>query len=95
MLTVRWTCPGCSRPLALSRQLPTWLDVRISLPGPLHSAADTEAVCLADVWVILEGEEQEGASDAEIPFSIQVWQVVRRADAIDAPGGGLQDSAGE
>jgi len=86
ILTLRWHCPVCGSPLALSKRLPTWLDVRISLPGPTHSVSFAEDLCRADTWVILEGDEEED-QEKEVPFSIQVWQVVHLRDAIGVPEG--------
>lgn len=85
-LTVKWICPVCGHPLALSRRFPTWLDVRISLPGPTHAASGAQDVCSADTWVILEDDEEE-EQEKEVPFSIQVWQVVHPQRAIGAPQG--------
>ena len=80
-LTVRWVCPACTCQLSLSRRLPTRLEVRLSIPGPDHSAPGSEDLCPADMWVILEGDEQ-AVQQEEVPFSIQVWQVVRSQVAI-------------
>lgn len=83
-LTVRWACPVCERSLVLSRRLPSWLDVRISLPGPPHSAHGSEEVCSAETWVILEEDEEEDQEN-EVHFFVEVWQVIHLHQAIDKP----------
>lgn len=72
MLTVCWNCPICHSALSLAKRLPTVIDVRISLPGPTHPATGTEKRCPANVWLILENDEDE--EKGELP-SVQVWQI--------------------
>jgi hypothetical protein len=85
-LTLRWICPGCDRSLVLSRRLPTWLDVRISLPGPAHTAPGSEEPCSTETWVILE-EDEEVDQEKEVHFFVQVWQVIHLHQAIDRAEG--------
>jgi hypothetical protein len=85
-LTVRWACPACERSLVLSRRLPTWLDVRISLPGPTHTLPGSGETCATETWVILEENEEED-QEKDVHFTIQVWQVIHLHQAIDVPKG--------
>jgi hypothetical protein len=83
-LTVRWVCPVCTCQLSLSKRLPARLEDRLSVPGPDHSTPDSKDLCPADMWVILECDEQAGQEE-EVPFPIQVWQVVRPQAALGEP----------
>jgi len=72
MLTVRWNCPICNSVLSLTKRRPSTIDVRISIPGPTHSATRTEKSCPANVWLILESDEDENGEEGKL-FSMQVW----------------------
>jgi hypothetical protein len=66
---------------------PTWLDVRISIPGPAHSAPGSEEPCSTETWVILEEEDEEVDQEKDVHFFVQVWQVIHLHQAIDRPEG--------
>jgi hypothetical protein len=74
MLTVRWNCPICSSVLSLTKRRPSTIDGRISIPGPTHPATGTEKCCPANVWLILESDEDENVEEGEL-FSVQIWQL--------------------
>jgi hypothetical protein len=69
MLTVRWLCPVCGCPLSLTKRTQARPEERLSLPDQAHAALGTEQPCLAEVWAILESDEQESRLEGEEPCS--------------------------